>query len=68
MQADFGTGQTTHFEEFERHQLIVERYNGGSFSDFEVCYTAFAHGRGAASRRLLLFRFSLINTRLRRKV
>ena len=68
MQANFGTGQTTHFKKFERHPLIVERHDGGSFSNFEVCYATFAHGRDAALRRLLLFRFSLINTRVRRKV
>jgi hypothetical protein len=45
MQMHFSTWQTTHFEQLERHQLIVERLNSGPFAYFKVSYTALAHGR-----------------------
>ena len=44
MQMNFGTWQTTHFEQLERHQLIVERLDSSPFAYFKISYTALAHG------------------------
>ncbi len=39
MQADFSPGQTTHLQQFQGHNLIAERLNSGSFSNFQISYS-----------------------------
>ncbi len=44
MEADFGTGQTPHFEELQRHVLVIECPYLSDFAHFQIGNAALAHG------------------------